>query len=179
MKHYFSLLLISTLLTITARGQDIYGISFNDIDGNTVSLNTLQGKRILFLIAPVNEADSTRLNEIKDFHRVHGDSIVVIGIMSIEDGYSAANKSAIKSLYQSREITITLSEGMQTLKSSGASQAALMKWLTDRSQNHRSGVDSEGIGQKFFISPFGRLNGVIPAATPLLDPLVWVMAYRQ
>jgi glutathione peroxidase-family protein len=167
------------VLVNTSYAQSLYNLSFNDIDGGIISLSSYEGKRILFFIAPINEADSLRLTELQDFQRVHTDTVIMIGIMSVEDGYSSMNKSAIKNLYQARELAIILTEGMQTKRSAGESQALLLKWLTDKERNSRFNLDAQGSCQKFFISPEGKLNGALPGNISFLDPMVWRMLYKN
>jgi len=52
MKKSILLFLIGFLLATACFSQSIYDISFHDIDGNGVSLDSFQGKRILFFVSP-------------------------------------------------------------------------------------------------------------------------------
>jgi glutathione peroxidase len=180
MKKLLILLFVSGVFSIIASGQSVYDLSFTNIDGGSVSLSTYEGKRILFIIAPVSAADSLRLDEIKTFQQRYGkDTLAIIGIMSNEDGYSAGNNTAIKNLYQTREIEIVLTGGMYTKKSAGANQSSLLQWLTEKDQNRRFDFDANGIGHKFFVSKGGKIFGSLLPNTSLADPVCDWMMHRE
>lgn len=178
MKNVF-LLLATTVCLFNCYSQSIYSIGFNDIDGNNISIAQYQNKKVLFLIAPISTTDSLLIDGIISFKDHFGDSIQLVGIMSVEDGYSSANRQSIKELYQSRGINILLTEGMYTRKSSGAGQSALLQWLTDKEDNKRFNTDASGIGHKFFVSRMGKLLGSVSAQVPFSDPICGWMAVRE
>ncbi len=171
MKRLLAILLLCGWAAVGS-GQSIYTQSFTNIDGGSVSLNTFQGKKILFLIAPIKEADSLKLNEIVAFASKYPDTVKLVGIMSIEDGYVDSNKASIKSMYQSKGINILLTQGMNTKKVAGANQGAIMKWLTNQTMNKRFDDDAGGVGQMFFVNEVGKLYSVLIAQTPLNSPAV-------
>ncbi len=152
--------------------QSIYTQSFTDIDGGSVSLSTYQGKKILFMIAPLKEADSLKLNEIVAFAAKYPDSVKMVGIMSIEDGYVDSNKASIKSMYQGKGINMVLTQGMLTHRDAGTNQGTIMKWLTSRALNKRFSDDAGGVGQMFFVNEMGNLYSVLIAQTSLISPAV-------
>ncbi len=179
MKKITALFLIGSLLTLSCLSQSIHSLSFNNIDGGNVSLSTYAGKKILIIIAPISSSDSSRLDELKKFQLLNGDSVKVIGIMSIEDGYSSGNSSSIKNLYESRGIDIVLTNGMYTKKSAGANQSSLMKWLTEKNENSRYDIDARGIWQKFVINKMGKLYGVVGSRASLFDGSIGWILYRE
>ncbi len=138
----------------------IYSQSFNDIDGNPVSMSNYQGKNIVILIAPLKQYDSAWVKEIRDFKIKYADTIKVIGIISIEDGYVDSLKTKVKYLYQSLGVNILLTAPMHTRKQLGVSTSSLINWLTVKTENKYFESDVEGIFQKFIISKRGRLAEV-------------------
>jgi hypothetical protein len=150
-----------------AGAQTIYSQSFKNIDGQTVTLSSFQHKKLLLFIAPIERSDSLRINEIDSFQTVYGDSVQLIGIMSIEDGYTDSLLQEIKAYYTGSNIILT--EGMYTRKAAATSQHALLQWLTTRSLNKRTDDDIIGTGQKFFISSNGRLQEVQGPAVPFFN----------
>jgi glutathione peroxidase-family protein len=180
MKRSLIILFITGCIAITCHGQSIYSISFSGIDGNTISLNNYQGKRVLVLLAPMASSDSSRLEEIRRFQIGNPvDSVLLIGVMSVEDGYTAGNKEAIKSLYQSRNINIILTEGMQTKKEAGNNQSALMRFLTHKSENGKFETESRGIYQKYFINRSGKLIGLAPPEASLFGNIAQALLARE
>lgn len=166
---------------ICQTSQSIYDVGLTNIDGGSISLNSYQGKKILFIIAPLSSSDSNRLRELKIFHGRYGDSVKIVGIMSIEDGYSSANNAAIKSLYDSSgiNINIALTSGMYTKKSAGSNQAPLMHWLTEKDVNHKYDTDAKGVWDKYFVNTVGKLYGVSGPGTSLLGASVGWILYRN
>ncbi len=161
---------------MTGFSQSIHNLSFTDIDGGNISLNTYQGKRILFIIAPISSIDSSRLDELKKFQVYYGDSVKLIGVMSNEDGYTTVNSAAIKSLYQSKDIEIVLTSGMYTKKAAGTNQSSLMKWLTEKDFNGHYDTDAKGIWQKFITNKFGKIINVVSPRFSLFDgSLGWIL----
>ncbi|MFT3908295.1 MAG: hypothetical protein QM737_02630 [Ferruginibacter sp.] len=172
MKKNSLVILLSLFLTFPTLGQSIHNLSFTNIDGANVSLNTYAGKKVLFIIAPISISDSVKLDELKSFQLRYGDSVAIIGIMSIENGFSSANSSTIKSMYESKGINIVLTGGVYTKKTSGANQAGFMKWLTEKDDNKRYDVDAKGIWHKFFVNKEGKLYGFSLPISPLSNNVV-------
>jgi len=179
MKQLFLFLFVSVIFSFSISAQIIYDVSFKDIDGNNVSLNAYEGKRLLFIIVPLNQLDSAGIEQILSFQILYREKIKLVGIISIEDGYLPTNKEAIKALYQTKGIEILLTEGMHTKKEAGVSQSVLMHWLTDVEQNGQFDQDAKGIGHKFFISGVGKLVGSLGPNVPLTDPACARMVYRE
>lgn len=173
------LLLIMVLLVSSTQSQSIHNLSFTDINGANIQMSSFSGKKVVFVIAPVNQSDSLLISEIRQFRDIYRDSIVLIGVMSSEDGFSAANSSAVKALYEQRGIPIILTAGMYTKKSAGASQSAIMQWLTKRTSNARFNIDAMGVMHKFFVNAEGKLYGVISPRVSLLDASVGWSMYRD
>jgi len=152
--------------------QSLHSFTFKNIDGNNVNLGSYQDSSILLIcLAPIKADDSIRINEIDSLVTRYGSKMKMIGVMSIEDGFIDSNKTAIKNLYSNRGITITLTEGMYTRKSS-SNQSVLLNWLTSKTQNLRFNVDAKGIGQKFFIDKYGKMFAVLPPEVPFISPIV-------
>jgi glutathione peroxidase len=169
MKKVVLSLLKVFLLVQMANAQDYQQLSFNTMDGQSFSLSFFSGKKVLFVIAPLAQSDSTFL-QLQSFLNRYHDTVKVVAIPSFEYGYQPSNASAIKSLYNNTGIILT--EGMYTKKTSGTNQSAIMKWLTDKNRNYHYDMDVQGIGQKFFVSEKGSLFGVLVPQTSLQHPIV-------
>ncbi|HEU4471643.1 MAG TPA: hypothetical protein VFR58_11195 [Flavisolibacter sp.] len=168
MKSYlFPILLL--LMATAGNTQSVYQLSVKDIDGNPINLNAYAGKKILFYLLPLSASDSGFL-QLQAFKSRYLDTVQVIGVPSIEDGFQQSSGAAsLKALYSNLGIIIT--QGMHTRKSSGANQSELMQWLTNKSKNLHFDMDALGIGHKFFVSGTGRAFAVMPPQVPLTAPL--------
>lgn len=171
--------LVATQFALRANGQSVYTQSIRDINDQEVTLSICQGKKTMFIIAPVEQADSLKLDAIAAFNNRYGDTIKLIGIISKEHGYVDSNKARIKAMYQSKGINMLLTQAMFTKKEAGANQSALLKWLTVKSLNKRFGEEVLGIGQKFFVDENGKLYAVLIPQTDLFSPAVERNIYRN
>jgi len=163
---YLSLLYF---LVSAASAQSVHNLSLNTIDGTSVSFSSYAGKKIVVIIASVNEMDTLFLNELLAFTARYHDSVQVIAVPSREDGYNDSNKTKLKNFYQSLASNILLADGVFIKKSSGNNQSALFKWLTHQEENHRFNNEALGQGHKFFIDESGKLYSVLSPQVPLLS----------
>ncbi len=166
------ILLLAIYWCSTSMAQSLHSLTIKNIDGNNVNLGSYQDSSILIIcLAPVHANDSIRIKEIDSLVTVFGSKMKIVGVMSIEDGFIDSNKTAIKNLYSNRGISITLTEGMYTRKTS-SNQSVLLNWLTSKTQNLRFNIDAKGVGQKFFLDKFGKLFAVLPPEVPFISPIV-------
>ncbi|OQP54573.1 hypothetical protein A4H97_21630 [Niastella yeongjuensis] len=157
----FTILLFSFFLP----PKSIYTVPFNDINNQKVNLFPYMGKKIVFITLSGKEADST-LEQLSAFCRRYKDSTVIIGVLSIEDGYNEAEKKAIKASYNSKMPGLMLTEGMYT-RNASKDQSGLMQWLTHKEQNLRVDKEVTEAGCKFFIDEGGVLYSALGAHFPL------------
>lgn len=169
MKKNSIIFIAALFITGYSIGQNFSQLSFLTINGDTVQLNSFAGKKTLFFIAALNQSDLA-FAQLQAFKSRYLDTVRIVGVMSYEDGYQSSNASSIQSMYNSMGIILT--GGMYTKKSAGSNQSSLMKWLTDKTKNMHFDNDSNGIGQKFFVTESGRLFAVMPGQTSLQNPII-------
>ena len=141
----------------------IYDYSFTSIEGNNVSLSSYQQKTIIIATLPVTVSaeNNQHLARLDSLSRAHPSTLVMIGVPSVEDGYTEQNTESLKTWYRTYlGNQFVISKGMYTHKTS-ANQHPLFKWLTDKNLNMHFDMDVEGIGDQFFISENGTLYGVL------------------
>ena len=160
---------VLNLFTIAGFSQSIYQLSFQDINGDTISMNRYAGKKTMIILVPFNQQD-TAYKQLTVFKARYADSIQIIGIVSHEDGFKAEQASVLSGIY--RPIGLTLTKGMHTRKSAGNQQSPLMQWLTDNTKNHRYNTDAAGPGHKFFITETGILYAVMSPPSSLQSPII-------
>jgi glutathione peroxidase-family protein len=169
MKKSIILLAMLNACVITGWAQSVFQQTFRNINGDSVAMRQYLGKKIMFIILPSTPGNPV-YEQLTLFKNRYGDSIAIIGICSLEDGFQTQNGVAMTALYSSTGITLT--EGINTRKAAGVSQSPLMQWLTDIKKNRHFNNDAEGVGQKFFISETGRLFAVMGASTSLQSPII-------
>ena len=164
---YLACSLIFITLYMSVNAQSIFSQSLNNIDGNSIELNSLSDKRIMLIVLPLNAGD-TIVEQIISFAQANKEILHVIGILSNEDGYTLSRKQEVKELYKDSDITLT--DGLNTRK--GAGQSEIMQWLTDRKKNLHFDMNCKGIGHKYFVSPKGTLYSVIGPELSLNAPAI-------
>jgi glutathione peroxidase-family protein len=150
----------------------IYGIKFKDIDGNQTDLLRYRGEKMMVIILSGQEKDSVWLNQLAPFYQRYKDSIGIVAIPSIEDGYIDANKTFVKKLFSERNIKALITEGFYTRKAAGANQAELMQWFTNKAHNMRFERDIMGPGHRFFLDEMGGLQFSVFPGMPYSVPFI-------
>ena len=161
----------------SSQSQNIYGLSFTKMDGTTQSLSAYQGKKILFIILPVTKTDddSTYLDTLNAMDTRHSDSLVMIGVLSYEDGYFDDSLYNLQPWFQSMlDSNFVITSGMSTRKAS-VYQDPVFAWLTNASQNGHFDYDVQGTDEKFFLNASGELYGVFDPSQKLDEPTLEAM----
>jgi glutathione peroxidase-family protein len=158
------------LLAFMPPPKSIYGIQLKDIDGTKIELVKYRGKKMVFIILSGREKDSA-FNEMSAFCARYKDSTAIFGVLSIEDGYTNANKESIKSEFNSKCPGLTLTEGMYVRKAS-AEQSELMQWFSHADQNMFLNNDITGTGWKFFVGETGDLYAGLGEHALLISPFI-------
>ena len=165
-------LLIMFMLALQTKSQSIYSMRVPSLTGGNIELNVFSGKKLMFVIMPISDFDSIKLRELKNFQTANQSKVQVIGILSIDHGYHDSLKSRIILLYQKMSISVPLTEGMHTKKSSGSMQGEIAKWLTHKALNKINDEELEGIFQKFLVNKSCKLTNVFYAYTSFQSPAI-------
>ena len=161
MKKIFPIL--SFAIVVSLSFNSIYDYSFTTIEGDTKTLGNYRQKKIVIITLPINETTETTryLQRLDSLSKAHSSQLIMIGVPSFEDGYSASKKNTLKSWYRSKiGSQVIIAQGMYTRKVSGG-QNQIFKWLTDKDLNTHFDIDVNGYGHQFFISETGELYGNI------------------
>ena len=163
----FYLSLIILLAFNTGRSQTVFDESIKDLDGKPVNLRAWQHKKYLFVELPVVNADSI-MKQVDSFMQNHTDDVVVIGLLTKENGFLPSLKQVVKAMYAGKGIILT--EGMSSKP--GSDQSLFYQWLSSKERNGRMNIVSRGIGHKYFASESGKLIVAFPPAVRLTNPVI-------
>lgn len=169
------LLMLVTLLIhgMAAAQSSIYVQPVRDIDGKSIQLANYSTKKIMFILLSVNDADVAFTDQLLRFQERWDDSIHVIGIIVMEDGYTAEQKEELKALYAPHmKAGLVLTEELYVRKESDMLQSPLVRWLTNKHINLHFNEDADEVGTKFFVSQAGELYAVLGADIALDAPLI-------
>lgn len=139
--------------------------TLTDINSNTLNIDSLNSKKCLIIILPL-QADTSVVNQILRFKSRFLDSVQVIGMVC-----TSTPVSTIHTLYDILiDAGVFITTGY-TSNNSPSTRAAVIKWISDRNNNRAA---ESGIGlSKYFISPGGNLYAQ-PGATISVDaPVIY------
>ena len=150
------------LLIVLKTQISVFDLSITTPDGNEQLLNSFQGKQLMVVVLPVTytAADTALLQLLDTLNTNYSDSITMIGIPSIEDGYTDDDKNNLMDWYRSYlGESFIIGAGVYIHKTS-PSQSPLFSYFTHADQNGYFDEDVYGPGEKFFVDVNGNLNGV-------------------
>jgi glutathione peroxidase len=142
----------------------VYDIQINTLDGNTVSMQTYQNKKII-----VTEFDAANpdINELQylDSLQLQDTSIVLIAVPATD--FSGTNTvENLKSIRDSinSHLIMTLPSGVKKLN--GSNQNALFNWITNLNGNGHFDEDVDEADNIYMISRNGTLYSQLKKETP-------------
>lgn len=160
-----------TLLMACLFTTSIYTLQFQDVDGNTVSMNQYQGKKILIVNIATNSSKVDQLTALQQLHQQYGDSVVVIGFPTNSFGDESRSNADIKQFCQSNYGVNFLLAAKNPV--SGAQVQSVYNWLTHSSENGVMGDTVLNNFQKFLINKDGALIGVFgPSISPMSAEII-------
>lgn len=152
---------ISTLST------SLYSLSFINSNGDSVSLSSFAGKKILFVNIASQSSRVAQVGELQQLQQQHGDSLVIIAFPSNSFNHEPLSDSNIVSFYQGL-YNIQYPLAKKSSVSDSAAITPVYHWLTQQSQNGLVTQPVLGDFQKFLVSEAGSLVGVFaPSVSPL------------
>lgn len=184
MKKTILISIFTTALNFAVDGQippsqtaveSIHSKTINLLNGSTYNLNSLAGKKIVFVIAPLSVRDTAKIKAIKEFQNKYDTILQVIGILTHELGYKDSLQSKITTLYNNTN-PIKLTTPMYSTATPQHAQSALLKWLLTKAENKVFDNRFAGDMQKFFIDEQGVLYHVASSslefASPFMEALI-------
>ena len=177
MKHIAGLIALILLLSFRPPNS-IYDITLKDINGNSIALSQFKGKKLLFIVLPVSDQDTTvSAGDIARLQTKYQGSLVIIGIPSEEGGYKIQDAAKLKRIYRDVSPSIIIAQCMKVKKGEG--QSTLFQWLTNKDMNRHFNQDAEEAGNKFFLDEGGDLYAVLGSRISLTNPLLDRVITRQ
>jgi glutathione peroxidase len=170
MKYMLRFIALFLLLSFQ-QADGIYNITLTSIDGNKIELSQYQGKKLLFVLIPLSTNDTAiSIDDIGRLQTKYRNSLVIIGIPSVEAGYQIQDADNLKKIFSDAGANVIITEGMKVKK--GAGQSLLLQWLTSKDKNHHFDQDvQQEVGSKFFVDEAGELYAVMGPQLKLTSSL--------
>jgi len=156
------LFLAATIMSISS----IYDFSFNDINGNMVSLSQFKGKKILFVNTASGSEYASQIGALEQLYQKYKDSLVIIAVPSNTFQDEPKTNDELKSYFENTWHTDFIVT--QKTQVAGAGQSAVYNWLSHQSENDMMENNINGDFYKFLVDAEGKLVG---AFAPSVDPM--------
>lgn len=153
----------------------IYDFSLTAIDGTSLPLSQLRGKKLLIVVLPASRQgrDSLMLLQLDSISRKYPSQLTILGVPSFENGFTTGSLAALRQFYGSvMGPQLLLAQGVYTNKSSGSGQNTLFAWLTDKNKNGHFDEEVKGPGQKYWVNETGQLVSVLGPEIVLGDRIM-------
>jgi hypothetical protein len=139
-----------------------------DIYNNTISLQSLQGKKILIVILPLQK-DTAAIDQLLRFQKKYEKKVAVLGLVTVQPGSPSVD--FYKNTYNdaSKE-GLTITTGISKDNKATDERASTIQWLTAKSNNRQA--DRYAPGSKYFLSEDGRLYAQLEKGIHLDAPIV-------
>lgn len=145
--HYILILLL--LAFYNGMGQAAGRIK--DVQGQSVSLDSVTNKKILIVVLPA-KPDTAMIGQLQRFQDRHVLQVKIVGVVSA----GTAGKSGGGASYDRLATAgVILTEGMAVGDSANSPKLSVLKYISNRSRNRQ--VDRLAEGSKYFLSESGRL----------------------
>lgn len=156
-KIFFTALMLQAL-TISAQSR-FYDDTLNMMNGNLLTLNCLQGKKVLIASVSIDSLVKETLLFLDSLQSERNDLIVIV-VPAID--YSTLDDSTLmRKLRRLRRVGNFVTRPMLVRKSDGTQQCRILRWLTDKSYNKHNDDDVVKPDQWYMVDENGHLYAVL------------------
>jgi glutathione peroxidase len=146
---------------------NFYSLSYVNIAGTTVNMNSYAGKKILLVNVATESIHVAQLASLQQLQQQFADSLVVIGFASNSFGHESKTNAAILQFCQQQyNISFPLAAKNNV---TGSAIQPVYNWLANQTENGVMQGLVKTDFQKFLINKQGNLIGVFAGAISPLD----------
>jgi glutathione peroxidase len=146
---------------------NFHSLSFQDGDGNTISMSSFQNKKVLIVNIGTGSDKVSQLTQLQQLQQQYADSLVVIVFPSSSFGHESRSNAEIKQFCQTGYNSTFLIAAKSSV--AGINVNPVFSWLSQRSQNGEMDAPTGNDFQKFLVTRDGMLVGVFSSKTSPLD----------
>lgn len=159
------LLILSIFFSVTA---SIYDFKVSGIDGKTINLKKLKGKKVLIVNTASKCGYTPQYTDLENLHKAYGDKLVIIGFPANNFGGQepGSNEEIQEFCKKNYGVTFKMAEKVSV---KGDDIHPLFKYLTDEAK--KMGIEDpiKWNFTKFLIDEKGKLIGVYPSKVKPMD----------
>lgn len=148
--------------------ENLYEIEINGIDGQAIDLNSLKGKKILFVNVASKCGFTPQYEGLQELHEQYGEKLTIIGLPCNQFGkQEPGTKDEIVSFCQKNYgVTFQITEKIEV---KGSEQHPLYQWLTKKEKNGAEDSSVKWNFQKYLVDEEGRLIDIFSSKVKPLD----------
>lgn len=161
-----SFLLFSFTVNRTEKAvtNSIYDIHISTLMGDNFDMNTLKGKKVLFVNVASKCGYTPQYAELQELQETHGDQLTIIGVPCNQFGGQEPGSAEEIASFCTKNygVTFTITEKVDV---KGDNQSALYAWLTQEKLNGVQDSEVNWNFQKYLVSEHGELLKVFGSST--------------
>lgn len=158
--------ILSAICVITT---SIYSFQFTDAGGNTIQMNSFQGKKILLVNIATASNRSGQLAGLQQLQQQYADSLVVIAFPSNSFDHEPRNNEEILQFCQTYNVSFPIAQ-KNSVKGEGIQP--IYQWLSDSTQNGSINGVISGDFHKILLNSNGEILGIFSPALEPMDQLI-------
>ena len=147
-------------------------MSINDLEGNKVDLQTLKGKKVLFVNVASKCGFTSQYKDLQALSEKYKEKLVVIGLPCNQFGNQEPGSSEEIATFCEKNygVKFLITEKIDV---KGDNQHPLYKWLTNKSENGKVDAGVKWNFQKYLIDEDGKMMDYFMSSTkPLSSKIV-------
>jgi glutathione peroxidase len=146
---------------------NFYSLQFQDIDGNTISMNSFQGKKVLLVNIATGNDKVYQLAGLQQLQQQYQDSLVVIAFPSNSFGKESRTNAEIKTFCDTAYHTTFILASKGPVSGSGAQ--TVFNWLAHKTANGDIDAAANGDFQKFLVDKTGHVVAMLSSKIKPMD----------
>lgn len=153
--------------------QPVYSIPVVLNNGNTLSLESYKGKKLLFVNTASDCGYTPQYNELQELYKRFSNNLLIIGFPANDFGeQEQGNNEAIAQFCQiNYNITFPLAEKSTVIKAAG--QNKIYQWLTDKNKNGWNDTPPSWNFSKYLVNEQGILTHYFdPGVSPNSEDII-------
>jgi glutathione peroxidase len=148
---------------------DFYGLSFESLEGQPISMAQFKGKKVLIVNTASKCGHTIQLEALENLYKTYASSLVVIGFPCNQFmGQEPGNVAQIREFCQRNYGVTFLIAKKADVKGSG--QQPVFQWLCDAKKNGWNSQSPEWNFSKYLVDEQGRLLAKFPSRMSPSDP---------
>ena len=150
-------------------------MSINDLEGNKVDLQTLKGKKVLFVNVASKCGFTSQYKDLQALSEKYKEKLVVIGLPCNQFGNQEPGSSEEIATFCEKNygVKFLITEKIDV---KGDKQHPLYKWLTNKSENGKVDAGVKWNFQKYLIDEDGKMMDYFMSSTkPLSSKIVGLL----